>query len=170
MFTVDGVAWSIPCDIERVSEVTASEISGLMLDGSYFNDVIGTYLKYTVKLAVPMNMRDQYNALYEIISNPVDGHSFVFPYGSGTVTVTGRVSSISDVYVRMAGGGVYWKGIKFDVTSNAPVKQLSLSTILTRGRAPLPEVAEPEAGDLYRAKTNGTWEQVDYDNADNISY
>jgi hypothetical protein len=38
MFVLDGMSWDIPCDIERIAEMKASEISGMLLDKSYFND------------------------------------------------------------------------------------------------------------------------------------
>ena len=52
-FTVDGVEWNIPCTIERTAEITASEISGLLLNRNYFNDVLGTYMRYTISIAIP---------------------------------------------------------------------------------------------------------------------
>lgn len=163
MFSVDGIMWSVPCSIQRVSEITPSEISGMMLDGSYFNDVLGTYLSYTVSLAVPLNMRDDYNQIYEVLTNPVDGHAFVLPYNSGTISITGRVGNVSDVYVRMANGGIYWKGIQFEVTSNAPSKELSLSEVITRGRAPLPDVSGVQVGDTYTYTASGWVKVLDAD-------
>ena len=39
MFTVDGVQWSIPCDISRSMRIQDSDISGQLLNGQYFHDV-----------------------------------------------------------------------------------------------------------------------------------
>lgn len=170
MFSVDGMQWAIPCDITRTSEVTSSDISGLMLDKSYFNDVLGTFMKYTVSLAVPMNMRDDYARMYEIINAPVDGHTFVLPYNGTTITVTARVTNISDVYVRLPNGGIYWKGIQFDIIANHPSKTMELSAVLERGRTPLPDVAAPSEGDTYTFH-NGQWgETQHYDDADAVYY
>ena len=72
MFTVDGMQWTFPCDIERVSEITASCISGMLLDKSYFNDVIGTFLTYSITLVVPFGEEATYATLYEIITEPVE--------------------------------------------------------------------------------------------------
>ena len=119
MFTVDGVTWSIPCDIKRTSEITSSEISGLLLNKKYYNDVIGTYLKYDVKLVANPNEMADYYAIYEIITQPVGEHTFILPYNGSTVTVVGRVENISDVY-RVFGGVPYWSGTSFSVISNTP--------------------------------------------------
>ena len=155
MFTVDGMQWAIPCDITRKAEVTPSDISGMLLDGSYFNDVLGTYMQYDVSV-VP-NPRDMgaYYSLFELLSDPVDGHVFVLPYNGDTIEITARVEEISDIYVRLPGGGVYWKGAKFTITSNAPTKQLTLSESITRGLTPIPDVQEPAIGDTYTYTENG---------------
>ena len=163
MFTVDGIEWNIPCDIERVANVKASEISGMLLDKSYFCDVIGTFLQYDVNIAANPRDMDAYVELFEILTQPVDGHSFVLPYNNSTVEITGRVVSINDVYVRMPNGGVYWKGTSFSIISNAPTKTMSLSDVLTRGRAPLPDIAEPEVGDSYTWDGEKWVESSEYD-------
>jgi len=159
MFTIDGLTWDIPCKIERTAEMTASEISGLMLDKSYFNDVLGTYMSYTISIAVPINMRDQYAEIYEAITNPLDGHTFVLPYNNDTITITARVTSISDVYVRLPGGGNYWKGISFKVVANHPSKANTLGSVVEAGRAPVPAVAMPKVGDAYTYTASG-WVQT----------
>lgn len=122
MFTVDGMQWTFPCDIERVAEITSSEISGMLLNKNYFNDAIGTYLSYTVTIVVPFGSESTYNSLYEILTDPVDSHVFTFPYNSGTKTINGRIQSISDVYRRLPNGTAHWRGIKFTVISNTPYK------------------------------------------------
>lgn len=167
MITVDGITWPYPCDIERVAEMTPSEISGMLLDNTYFNDVLGMFMRYTVKLAVPLNAMDAYFQIYEALTSPVDGHAFVLPYNGSTISITGRVGNVSDVYVRMANGGIYWKGIQFEVTSNAPSKQMSLGEVIRRGLTPLPDIASVEIGDTYTYTASG-WVKVT--DADDTGY
>lgn len=170
MFTIDGLTWNVPCDITRVAEMTASDISGLMLDKSYFNDVIGTYMTYTIKIAVPLNMTDVYAGIYEAITNPVDGHVMRLPYNRDMITITARITDISDVYVRMSDGGVYWKGIQFTAISNYPTKAMTRGEMVVAGRAPLPPVSNPSEGDAY-TYTSGGWVPSEvYDVADDIYY
>lgn len=170
MFSIDGVQWAYPCAIERISEVRPSPVSGTMLDGSYFNDVLGTYLQYNVTVAVPIDHRDDLSRLYEYLNDPVDGHAFLLPYNQGTVRVTGRVRSISDVYVRLPGGGQYWKGLRFTLTANHPTKAISLSEAIQRGRATLPEIATPEEGDAYTWMSGHWVKSGEYRNGDRIYY
>lgn len=170
MITIDGIEWRVPCQISRTAEIRASEISGLMLNKSYFNDVIGTYMSYTVQIAVPLNMRDAYTEIYEKLTDPVDGHVFILPYNGGTVQITGRVEDVSDQYVLLPGGETYWRGTTFTVIANHPTKSKTLAEIETRGRTVVPEVAEHNEGDTW-VWTNGGWTlSVSYTDADNKRY
>lgn len=166
MFYVDGTQWPYPCDITREAELRQSDVSGLMLDGSYYNDVLGTFMSYTVKIAVPLNHKDDYTTLYETLTDPVEGHTFVLPYNQGTIQIVGRVENISDVYVRLPNGGIYWNGIQFTVVSNTASKSKTQAQIVSRGMSPLPAIAEHNEGDTW-VWTNGSWQlSSSYDNAD----
>lgn len=170
MFVVDGLVWNVPCNIEREARISASDISGLMLDRSYFNDVLGTYMEYTIGIAVPMNMREEYAQIYEALTNPLDGHSFILPYNNSTIALTARVTNVSDVYVRLPGGENYWKGIEFTIISNYPTKAMSLGEMVVTGREPFPAVSEPAEGAKYEYH-NGAWVPgIDYDDADDNFY
>ena len=166
-FTIDGLRWDVPCKVERVSEVTASEISGMLLDKSYFNDVLGTWLRYTVSLAVPIGMETRYASLYEQLTQPVDGHLFVLPYNGGTVSVTGRVEVVSDEYVRVPKG--HWRSTVFTVIGNHPMKTQTLGEAVTRGLEPLPAFGGVQVGQMY-TYTNGGWVLTEYDDADLKAY
>ena len=149
MLTVDGIAWPWPCDVTREASVASSRISALMLDGSYFNDVLGTYMRYTVSVAVPAEEREAYARLYETLTDPVDGHRFALPYAQGTLELTGRVERVEDIYVRGPGDTPLWRGGRFTVTANHPTKTRTLAQTLAAGRAPFPDIALPEVGDCY---------------------
>lgn len=169
MFTVDGMHWTFPCDIERVAEITASELSGMLLNKNYFNDVIGTYLAYTITIVVPIGAESEYAKLYDILTEPVDAHAFILPYNQGSINITGRVQNVSDVYRRMADGSIHWKGIKFSVISNAPSKTYTLGQVLTRGLSPMPDIEGAPLNAVYQY--NGqNWVPADFQNGDNKSY
>jgi len=169
MFTIDGVQWNYPCDIDRVANIKASDISGMLLDRSWFNDVLGTFLEYTVKIAVPPDRRDDFYTIYEKLTDPVDGHSFALPYNGGMLNITGRVSNVSDTYVRLPGGGQYWTGTRFTVIANHPSKAMNLSQVVARGRSPLPPESEVHTGDVY-VYTGSGWQDANYGDADNTYY
>lgn len=170
MFAIDDHSWPYPCGIERAAKVRASKISGMLLDRTYFNDVLGTYMQYTVSIAVPLNDRDAYTDIYELLTDPVDGHRFSLPYNRGTLQVTARVESVPDSCVRLHSDGQYWHNIRFTLTANHPTKSLSLSQVLSRGRSPMPEITDPNEGDSF-TWTDNHWEHAaSYADADAISY
>lgn len=170
MFMIDGSEWGWPIDVTREADIRPSEVSGEMLDGSYYNDVLGTYMNYTVKVVGPLNHRDALATLYEVLSEPVEGHTFILPYNNGTIQIAARVRGISDVYVRFTNGEQYWRGLQFNLVSNHASRTLSGAEIISRGRAPMPEAAEHNEGDTW-IWHNGAWaETVTYDNADTTRY
>lgn len=169
MFVVDNTTWPWPCAIERVAVVRPSELSGMLLDRSYFNDVMGTYMQYSVSVAVPVAQRDFYSSLYEMLTEPVEGHRFSLPYSQGFLNVTGRVSDVKDDYTRLPHGGLYWKGGRFTITANHPSRALSLGETITRGRSRMPEISSPDEGDAY-VWTNGRWTNMASYDADAIAY
>ena len=160
IWSVDGIEWRIPCTVERTSEMTPSEISGMLLDRSYFNDVLGTYMKYDIKVEIPLGMEDSFAQLYDQITQPVDGHVFVLPYQSGIITVTGRVESVRDVFTRLRDGTNRWSGITFQIIANHPTKEYSLGEILLRGATPLPDPSDVDIGASYTYTANG-WDIMD---------
>lgn len=169
MFTVDGIEWNIPCTIDRTAEVSASEISGMLLDKTYFNDIIGTFMMYDISIAVPVGMEGDYAALYEILTNPSESHSFVLPYNQTTIQITARVQTVSDRYYKKEGTRTVWRGTKFSVIANHPSKTMSLSGAIAVGMSPMPAVNSANVGETYELTDSG-WELVDYEDGDNNGY
>ena len=160
MFTVDGLEWTLPCDIKESITVHSTDISGELLNGQYFNDVDGTYLSYTLKICPNPHQMGDYYALKSILTQPVDGHAWVFPYMGSTVQITARISStIDDVWIRNHNGAPCWAGMQFTITANGPTYEQSQAQAIARGLTPLPDVAAPEIGDTYTFTANG-WVQV----------
>lgn len=159
MWSIDGSQWDIPCRVERTSEMASSEISGMLLDKSYFNDVIGTYMKYQVAIAVPFGMEEDYAALYDVLTEPVDGHEFILPYSGGVLTITGRIASIGDTYVRLPGNKAHWRKTTFEIIANHPSREMTLDEVLTRGVAPLPDASDIDVGSTYTYTSEG-WETL----------
>lgn len=137
-FSIDGIVWPAECRIQRTAELTASDISGLLLDKSYFNDCLGTWMKYDVTMFLPMRMTALYSQIYEILTDPVAGHTFVLPYNQGTIEITGRVVSITDLYRPGPNGLKYWEGTSFTVIANQPSKTYTLGQLIETGQAAPP--------------------------------
>lgn len=170
MFTVDGISWDIPCDITRLADIMASEISGMLLNGVYFYDDLGTYLSYDVKLTPNPHRMGDYYALFEALTAPNSVHTFLLPYNGDTVEISAHVGETNDVYVRLPGGRVYWRGLEFTLTSIASTKSITLGESIARGLPALPSVALPNIGDTYTWTVDG-WELTEsYEDADLIAF
>ena len=167
MFYIDGAECDVICNIDRVTEITPSENSKMMLNKSYFNDVIGSFLKYTITIKVPLKQIETYSWIYEKLTEPVDGHVFVLPYNQGTIEITARVENVSDSLSRLPGGRLYWKDTTFTVIANHPSKTMSAGEAISRGRAPLPEIEDPQEGDAY-VYESGVWKPIP--NADDMQF
>ena len=167
MFTIEGIQYNVECSIDREAEVKLSDISGLLLDGQIFNDVLGTYMTYDITLTMPLKNKDRYAALIEQLTEPVDGHVFVLPYNNGTIQVTGLVEDPADVWEKLPSGYTFWKGLKFTIRANHPSKQMSLGEVIQRGLTPLPDIAGVAIGDTYTYTASG-WVKVT--DADATSY
>ena len=168
-FFIDNTEIDLPCSIEREAELTASDVSGVLLDKSYFNDVLGTYMKYTVAIAVPIGQEGTYSLLYEALTQPIDGHTFMFPYNQGMIEITGRITVISDRYYKEENGVHIWRGTKFSVIANHPSKTMTLDEMIVRGLTPVPNVEFPNLGDIYEFQVTG-WEQIEIDGNDDTEY
>lgn len=121
MITIDGIDYDFPCDLQRTVEVQASELSGMLLNKDYFNDPLATYLRYSVTMAIPLTKMSEYEDLFDVLSDPVAGHTFTLPYGTGTKTFEGRVEVVSDNYVKGSNGNL-WRGTNFEIIGNEPIK------------------------------------------------
>lgn len=172
MLTLDGIDWAVTPKIKRRAEIKASDISGLLMDKSYFNDVIGVYLSYEISVGIPWWNVRSYTALYNALTEPVDGHSIVVPFNDDWITITGRIEVVEDEYVRRPGGGNYWRDTTFTIISNAPYKTITLGEAITRGLAPLPEIGGVQVGDIYQYTADGwvPYTPPSYINADEVSY
>lgn len=166
---VDEIAWDMPCTLQRVSEVESSDLSGMMLDKSYFNDVLGTWLKYSITVAVPKGKEGEYAALYEVLTSPSNYHRFNMPYNNSRVNINGRVQTVSDTYVRLPNDRQTWRKITFDVIASTPSHTAALGDIEDHGLTPYPEDVSASIGDLFEY-TRAGWVQRFYGNADETRY
>lgn len=118
---------------------------------------------------MPPYHQDTYAEFLDVLSDPVDGHSFILPYDQGEITITGRVQPISDEYEKLPGGKRFWKGTTFSIIANHPSKEMSLDKVLARGRTPLPEISEVQRGDMYTYTSTG-WVKTVFTDADAVYY
>lgn len=159
MFSIDGIEYRVECSIERRAEIKTSDISGMTMDGHIFNDVLGTYYSYDVRLSMPLRNKGRYGALIDQLTEPVEGHAFILPYNESTLQLTGLVVKPEDVWVRLPSGYEYWDGLRFTINANGPTREMSLGEVISRGVLPMPNAITPDIGDTYQWTADG-WEEV----------
>ena len=153
---IDGVPYDVKCGITRTAEITASEISGMLMNGTLFNDVIGTYLQYDVRFSYPLYDQAKYAAIIDALTEPVAAHTFILPYDQTTVTVTAKVETVSDELLELESGRIFWRDLRFTITSIYPTKTPTLSGAIEYGLPPTPTAASPSEGDTY------TWDGTEW--------
>lgn len=167
--TIDGIEYDVKCKIVREAHVKSSDISGEMLDKTFFNDVLGTYMQYDVEFEYPLYNQGKYAKLYQVLTEPIDGHVFILPYNQGTIQLTARVEVVRDEYEEMESGRKYWGIPAFSIIANHPTRTITLNQMITRGITAAPAEAVADDGDAY--VYNGTTNDWDLlTDADDTAY
>ena len=170
LLSIDGVQYDVSCEVHRIAAIESTDISGYMLDRSYFNDVRGTYFSYELVFKHPLYNQNTYASLYEALTEPVDGHVFVLPYNGSTLTLTARVETVPDDWKEMDDGRTFWMGTRVEILPNYPTKVMELEEVIAAGRTPMPDIANPNVGDTYTWDGDEWVPAQTYTDADNIAY
>ena len=128
MFSVDGVTYDVDAvflaedSIKRKFTILDGENAGRLLNGSMTRDIIGTYYNYTLAIDTNKLSPADYDNLYDILSAPVDSHSFAFPYGQSELQFDGYVSSGSDTLKYVRHGIRYWGDLSIEIVCMEPIR------------------------------------------------
>lgn len=112
--TLDGVTYRVRVvydSLVRSFELREGPNAGDMLSDRHERDLLGTKYPYTMRVEPDPRYLDDYDALFQALSAPVDTHTVTLPYGSGAITYEAMVESGSDTYAGMLGGRQRWKGL-----------------------------------------------------------
>lgn len=96
-FTIDDQEFNvIVTELNRNGKVKESKLSGDVKSGAHFRDIIGTYYDYEMTIGSNALSEVEYDALYEILSAPVEFHKVTLPYGSRVLTFQAYIEDTSD--------------------------------------------------------------------------
>lgn len=119
LITVDGIDYDvIESGITRSFKVLDDENTGRLLNGGMYRSLIGTYYNYTWQIE-PRSVQD-YDAIYETLSAPVESHTITVPYGQTTKTFEAYVTSGEDTLERIENGTAYWSGMTIQFVAMEP--------------------------------------------------
>lgn len=169
MIHIDGSAFDVKVEVTRTARILSSEISGRMMDATWFNDVYGTFYDYDFVLKYPLKDQARYGTLYSMLTAPVPGHVFLFPFNGQMLEVIARIEEVPDEFVEKDDRRTYWKGLEFTAKANAPTKEVDLGEIIAHGLPNTPEGTPAAEGDMYEYE-DGTWVPVSFVNGDEIGW
>lgn len=112
--TIDGTEYNIRIKYEtlkRAFEIDEGQNSGISIDGTMIRDIIGTRYNYQIDIEPDPADPTDYDAFYQLISEPVASHEVTFPYGQETITFNAAIQSGSDIYFGNIGGSNRWSGL-----------------------------------------------------------
>lgn len=123
VFTVNGRAYNVVVPdggLKRSGKVLDGENAERAKSGRMIRDIIGTYYNYSLQLDTANLDVAEYDALYEVLSAPVDYHVITMPYGQGTITFDAYVANVDDELKRMEPGRNLWGNLTFNFIAMAP--------------------------------------------------
>lgn len=123
MIGIDGTFYDFPCDISRKARIVSSDVSGMLMDKTEYNDALATYIDYTIKLAIPIDRMGEYTTFFEQVSAPVDSHTFTLPYNQTSIDIIGKIDSVSDVYYREVNGVQIWRSVSISIHALRPSRE-----------------------------------------------
>lgn len=124
-FMVDGTAYQHVnvVSLTRSFSVLDGSNAGRVMDGSVVRDIIGTYYNYTLELTSGYSDLAEYDALYEVLSAPVDSHTIVVPYGQGTLTFDAYVANGDDNLLHMRPDFNKWNNLTINFIAMSPQRR-----------------------------------------------
>jgi len=109
--------------LKRNFTILDGEAAGRVQAGSMIRDIIGSYINYTATLNTKNLRSTDYDALYELLSAPVESRRIILPYGQGTHTYDAYISSGDDelkLYKRLVDGQNFWDDLSITFTAMNP--------------------------------------------------
>lgn len=105
IFTIDGVGYNVGVvSIHRTANIKDGPSADTALSGKRWRDVQGTFYDYTMEVSADGMSREDYDAMYEVLSAPVDSHVLVAPYGQTTISFTACIEVVEDDVLYMDDG------------------------------------------------------------------
>ena len=119
--SVDGKKYDVlVTGLKRSFQVLDGENAERALSGRMIRDIIGTFYNYEMTLQSKIGKYADYDALYEVLSAPVDSHKVVLPYGQRTLTFNAYVTAGQDNLIRKKSTESYWTGLTVQFIAMAP--------------------------------------------------
>ena len=121
LFKIDGKGFSgVGVEsLKRSFRIPDGQNAGDMLSGDYERDLVGTYYVYDLVIT-PSDLTDnEYDALFEVLSAPVNSHMVEMPYGMSSLTFEAMIESGGDELIPMD-DGTWWGNLSVSIRAKKP--------------------------------------------------
>lgn len=121
LFKIDGKGFSgVGVEsLKRSFRIPDGTNAGDMLSGDYERDLVGTYYDYDLVITTSDLTDNEYDALFEVLSAPVNSHMVEMPYGMSSLTFEAMIESGGDELIPMD-DGTWWGNLNVTIRAKKP--------------------------------------------------
>lgn len=121
LFKIDGKGFSgVGVEsLKRSFRIPDGQNAGNMLSGDYERDLVGTYYDYDLVITTSDLTDNEYDALFEVLSAPVNSHMVEMPYGMSSITFEAMIESGGDELIPMD-DGTWWGNLSVSIRAKKP--------------------------------------------------
>lgn len=121
LFKIDGKGFSgVGVEsLKRSFRIPDGTNAGDMLSGDYERDLVGTYYDYDLVITTSDLSVNEYDALFEALSAPVNSHMVEMPYGMTSITFEAMIEGGDDELIPMD-DGTWWGNLNVTIRAKKP--------------------------------------------------
>lgn len=119
---IDGIRFDVPVQgVKRKADVL-DKYANRTENGSLKRKLIGVYFNYDITFGETSNI-NEYRALYDKLTEPVEFHEITVPSSDGDFTFTAYISKVSDEMKAQYAGNNYFGELKASFIAKAPARR-----------------------------------------------
>lgn len=121
LFKIDGKGFSgVGVEsLKRSFRIPDGTNAGDMMSGDYERDLVGTYYDYDLVITTSNLAVNEYDALFEALSAPVNSHTVEMPYGMTSITFEAMIEGGDDELIPMD-DGTWWGNLNVTIRAKKP--------------------------------------------------
>lgn len=120
IFNINGLAYDVDVvSLQREANILAGDNAGTLRNGDIVRDVVGTTYDYTFEIKQKIANVAAYDALYEVLTAPVESYLISLPFGQGQLDFDAYISNVSDGITHKGSKNV-WDQLTFSAKTIEP--------------------------------------------------
>lgn len=118
---IDGIDYNIPLvSVKRTADFL-DKFAERTEDGDLKREILGVYFNYQLSIGT-INDEEEYEKVYDKLTEPVEYHDFELPTTRGTYQFRGYISSVSDEIEKIFSDTARFKGLSCKFTAKKPAR------------------------------------------------